>query len=139
MNLIFGTHSITFVLVEPIDGLDILFQIEMIKVVATGMRGRPFGFDFYIFRGRRGFCTRISSSIGALPLSFPRLLERLFMQIPLQISFENAEPSEAVRVAIGHEVERLEKTNTALSGVVLPSSRRVRSTATVPSIVSTFG
>ena len=31
------------------------------------------------------------------------------MQIPLQISFENAEPSEAVRAAIGHEVERLEK------------------------------
>jgi hypothetical protein len=26
------------------------------------------------------------------------------MQIPLQISFENAEPSEAVRAAIGHEV-----------------------------------
>src|SRR5260221_6827129 len=30
-------------------------------------------------------------------------------------------------------------TNTALPGVVLPSSRRVRSTATVPSIVSTSG
>jgi hypothetical protein len=28
------------------------------------------------------------------------------MQIPLQISFENAEPSEAVRAAIEHEVER---------------------------------
>ena len=48
------------------------------------------------FRGRRGFSTGTSSSIGALPLSLPRLLERLFMQIPLQISFENAEPSEAV-------------------------------------------
>jgi ribosome-associated translation inhibitor RaiA len=61
------------------------------------------------------------------------------MQIPLQISFENAEPSEAVRAAIEHEVERLEKYNTTLPGVVLPSSRRVRSTATVPSIVSTSG
>lgn len=61
------------------------------------------------------------------------------MQIPLQISFENAEPSEAVRAAIGHEVERLENINTALPGVVLPSSRRARSTATVPSIVSTSG
>jgi ribosome-associated translation inhibitor RaiA len=106
--------------------LDILFQIEMIKVVATGMRGRPFGFDFYIFRGRRGFSTRISSSIGE-PLSLPRLLERLFMQIPLQISFENAEPSEAVRAAIGHEVERLEKYQHHITGcrvaVVAPSTK----------------
>ena len=31
------------------------------------------------------------------------------MQVPLQVMFENAEPSEAVRAAIGHEVERLEK------------------------------
>ena len=31
------------------------------------------------------------------------------MQIPLQITFENAEPSEALSAAIEHEVERLEK------------------------------
>ena len=30
------------------------------------------------------------------------------MQIPLQMTFENAEPSEAVSAAIEHEVERLE-------------------------------
>ena len=38
------------------------------------------------------------------------------MQIPLQISFENAEPSEAVRAAIGHEVERLEKYQHRITG-----------------------
>src|SRR5256886_16876543 len=79
------------------------------------------------FRGRRGFSTGTSSSIGALPLSLPRLLERLFMQIPLQISFENAEPSEAVRAAIGHEVERLEKYQHPITGcrvaVVAPSTK----------------
>jgi hypothetical protein len=61
------------------------------------------------------------------PLSLPRLLERLFMQIPLQISFENAEPSEAVRVAIEHEVERLEKYHHHIIGcrvaVVAPSTK----------------
>src|SRR5260370_3154560 len=38
------------------------------------------------------------------------------MQSPLQSSFENAEPSEAVRAAIGHEVERLEKYQHRLRG-----------------------
>src|ERR1700738_649587 len=52
---------------------------------------RP-SFQFNLATGS-GFSTRISSSIGALPLSLPRLLERLFMQIPLQISFETAESS----------------------------------------------
>jgi len=49
------------------------------------------------------------------------------MQIPLQISFENAEPSEAVRGAIGHEVERLEKYRHHITGcrvaVVAPSTK----------------
>ena len=49
------------------------------------------------------------------------------MQIPLQISFENAEPSEAVRAAIGHEVERLEKYQHRITGcrvaVVAPSTK----------------
>src|SRR5436305_14571217 len=49
------------------------------------------------------------------------------MQIPLQISFENAEPSEAVRAAIGHEVERLEKYQRRITGcrvaVVAPSTK----------------
>ena len=49
------------------------------------------------------------------------------MQIPLQISFENTEPSETVRAAIGHEVERLEKFRHHITGcrvaVVAPSSR----------------
>jgi cold shock CspA family protein len=49
------------------------------------------------------------------------------MQIPLQISFENAEPSEAVRAAIGHEVERLEKYRHHITGcrvaVVAPSTK----------------
>src|SRR5712672_2569339 len=49
------------------------------------------------------------------------------MQIPLQISFENAEPSEAVRTVIGHEVERLEKYQHRITGcrvaVVAPSTK----------------
>jgi cold shock CspA family protein/ribosome-associated translation inhibitor RaiA len=49
------------------------------------------------------------------------------MQIPLQISFENAEPSEAVRAAIGHEVERLGKYQHHITGcrvaVVAPSAK----------------
>jgi hypothetical protein len=93
-------------------------------------------FDFYIFRGRGGFSTRISSSIGALPLSLPRLLEGLFMQIPLQISFENAEPSEAVRAAIEHEVERLEKYQHHIIGcrvaVVAPSTKHRHGAAAPP-------
>jgi len=53
------------------------------------------------------------------------------MQIPLQISFENAEPSEAVRAAIGHEVERLEKYQHRITGcrvaVVAPSTKHLDS------------
>src|ERR1700680_3287225 len=53
--------------------------------------------------------------------------ERLFMQIPLQISFENEERSETVRTAIGHEVERLEKCQHHITGcrvaVVAPSTK----------------
>ena len=49
------------------------------------------------------------------------------MQIPLQISFENSEPSEAVRAVIGHEVERLEKYQHHITGcrvaVVAPSTK----------------
>jgi ribosome-associated translation inhibitor RaiA len=49
------------------------------------------------------------------------------MQIPLQVMFENAEPSEAVRAAIGHEVERLEKYQHHITGcrvaVVAPSRK----------------
>ncbi len=49
------------------------------------------------------------------------------MQIPLQISFENAEPSEAARAAIGYEVERLEKYQHHIIGcrvaVVAPSTK----------------
>ena len=49
------------------------------------------------------------------------------MQIPLQISFENVEPSEAIRAAIGHEVERMEKYQHHITGcrvaVVAPSTK----------------
>ena len=49
------------------------------------------------------------------------------MQIPLQVMFENAEPSEVVRAAIGHEVERLEKYQHHITGcrvaVVAPSTK----------------
>jgi ribosome-associated translation inhibitor RaiA len=49
------------------------------------------------------------------------------MQIPLQISFENSEPSEAVRAVIGYEVERLEKYQHHITGcrvaVVAPSTK----------------
>ena len=49
------------------------------------------------------------------------------MQIPLEISFENAEPSEAVRTAIEHEVARLEKYRHHITGcrvaVVAPSTK----------------
>jgi cold shock CspA family protein/ribosome-associated translation inhibitor RaiA len=62
-----------------------------------------------------------------LQLALRRLVERPFMKIPLQISFENAEPSEAVREAIKHEVERLEKYRHDVTGcrvaVVAPSSK----------------
>jgi cold shock CspA family protein/ribosome-associated translation inhibitor RaiA len=49
------------------------------------------------------------------------------MQIPLQISFENAEPSEALRAAFRHEVDRLEKYQHHIIGcrvaVVSPSTK----------------
>src|SRR2546428_13710302 len=65
------------------------------------------------------------------------------MQIPLQISFENAESSEAVRAAIGHEVRRLEKYQHHITGcrvaVVAPSTKdrhgavhRINIWATIP-------
>ena len=45
----------------------------------------------------------------------------------MQISFENSEPSEAVRAAIGHEVKRLEKYQHHITGcrvaVVAPSAK----------------
>jgi hypothetical protein len=66
------------------------------------------------------------------------------MQIPLQISFENAEPSEAVRAAIEREVERLEKYQHHIIGcrvaVVAPSTKhrhgavyRINIWVTIPS------
>ncbi len=49
------------------------------------------------------------------------------MQIPLQISYENMEPSEAARVAIEHEAGRLETYRHNITGcrvaVVAPSTR----------------
>jgi cold shock CspA family protein len=49
------------------------------------------------------------------------------MQIPLQISFENSEPSEAIRAVIGQEVERLEKYQHHITGcrvaIVAPSTK----------------
>jgi ribosome-associated translation inhibitor RaiA len=49
------------------------------------------------------------------------------MQIPLQVTFEGSEPSDAARVAIEHEVERLEKHNRRITGcrvaVIAPSQK----------------
>jgi len=49
------------------------------------------------------------------------------MQIPLQISYEHADLSEAVRAAIEHEVERLEEYQHNITGcrvaVVAPSAK----------------
>jgi ribosome-associated translation inhibitor RaiA len=49
------------------------------------------------------------------------------MQIPLQVTFEGSDPSEAVRVAIEREVERLEKHNRHIIGcrvaVIAPSHK----------------
>jgi ribosome-associated translation inhibitor RaiA len=49
------------------------------------------------------------------------------MQIPVQVTFEGAEPSEAVRSAIEREVERLEKHNHHIIGcrvaVIAPSHK----------------
>ena len=65
------------------------------------------------------------------------------MQIPLQVSFEGADPSEPVRVAIEREVERLEKHNHRIIGchvaVIAPGHKhrhgngfRVHISLTVP-------
>jgi ribosome-associated translation inhibitor RaiA len=49
------------------------------------------------------------------------------MQTPLQVTFEGCEPSEAVRAAIGREVERLEEHNHRIIGcrvsVIAPSHK----------------
>jgi ribosome-associated translation inhibitor RaiA len=49
------------------------------------------------------------------------------MQIPLQVTFEGTEPSEAVRVVIDREVARLEKHNHHITGcrvaVIAPSQK----------------
>jgi ribosome-associated translation inhibitor RaiA len=49
------------------------------------------------------------------------------MQIPLQLTFEGAEPSEAVRAATAREIERLEKHNHRITGcrvtVIAPSHK----------------
>jgi hypothetical protein len=50
------------------------------------------------------------------------------MQIPVQVTFEGTEPSDAVRFAIGHEVERQEKQNHHMVGcrvaVIAPSHQQ---------------
>ena len=49
------------------------------------------------------------------------------MQTPLQVTFEGSEPSDAVRIAIEHEVERLETHNRHIIGcrvaVIAPSHK----------------
>jgi ribosome-associated translation inhibitor RaiA len=49
------------------------------------------------------------------------------MQIPLQVTFEGTDPSEAVRATIAHEVERLEIHNQHIIGcrvaVIAPSQK----------------
>ena len=49
------------------------------------------------------------------------------MQIPLKISFENAEPSDVIRATIEHEVERLDKYRHHITGcrvaVIAPSTK----------------
>jgi ribosome-associated translation inhibitor RaiA len=65
------------------------------------------------------------------------------MQIPLQLAFEGTDPSEAVRVAIEREVERLERHNQHIIGcrvaVIAPSQKhrhgsgfRVHISVTIP-------
>ena len=53
--------------------------------------------------------------------------ERVFMQIPLQISCENVELSEAIRTTIEREVERLEQHQHHITGcrvgVIAPSEK----------------
>ena len=57
-----------------------------------------------------------------------RVLFRIVMQIPLQLTFEGREPSEAVRAAVEHEVDRLENHNQRIIGcrvaVIAPSQHR---------------
>ena len=52
---------------------------------------------------------------------------KIFMQIPLQLAFEGMDPSEAVRVAIEHEVDRLEQHSHHIIGcrvaVIAPSHK----------------
>ena len=49
------------------------------------------------------------------------------MQVPLEVTFEGAEPSKAVRAVIDHEVDRLEKHNHRIIGcrvaVIAPSHK----------------
>ena len=49
------------------------------------------------------------------------------MQVPLQVTFEGTEPSEAARAVIDHEVDRLEKHNHRIIGcrvsVIAPSHK----------------
>ena len=49
------------------------------------------------------------------------------MQVPLQVTFEGSEPSEAVRALIDREVDRLEKHNHRIIGcrvaVIAPSDK----------------
>jgi len=61
------------------------------------------------------------------------------MQIPLQISCENAELSEAIRATIEREVDGWSNINTTSPDVVLASSGRARSIDMVPYIGSIFG
>jgi hypothetical protein len=52
---------------------------------------------------------------------------KIVMQIPLQLAFEGMDPSEAVRVSIEHEVDRLEQHNRHIIGcrvaVIAPSHK----------------
>jgi ribosome-associated translation inhibitor RaiA len=63
----------------------------------------------------------------AKPMKLIHLPERQFMQIPLQISCEHTDLSEAVRAAIEHEVERLEEYQHHITrcrvAVVAPSAK----------------
>ena len=49
------------------------------------------------------------------------------MQVPLEVTFEGIEPSQAARAAIDHEVDRLEKHNRRIIGcrvaVISPSHK----------------
>ena len=66
------------------------------------------------------------ADLSARPLRRKSLF-RIVMQIPLQLTFEGCEPSEAVRAAVEHEVDRLEKHNQRIIGcrvaVIAPSHK----------------